>query len=263
MKHLASRTKFHTSLKAPENKINFVLNFLKITFLSIFLISSFTSQTYGQLQAYENQRPLGKPIYEAFKKATFLFETKYVPGLAGTNYINKDWETADVVFIWDSLMVKDLLIRTDVATNVVEIRLGNEVKILNSDQMLNYTLTRNGETFISNVTLNVDEPDGIFKLLYNKKSAILCHYSTKIKEANYNIAMDIGNKNDQIVVVENYYAYINKKLFALAKTRKRMIEQFESNKQIATFIKKERINPKNEKDLIQFISYYDSVNQKL
>ncbi|MCF8372940.1 MAG: hypothetical protein K9H64_15065 [Bacteroidales bacterium] len=231
--------------------------------LAVFIcVAAFSPQLKAQINTYSNQGSAVKPFGEAINQATFLYETKYNPQLIGNYYIEKDWQKADVVFIYDSLLVKDLQIKANVWNNTIEILVDNEIKVLNADQLLSFTTKETNEVFISHITINVSEPKGFFKLLYNKKSAILCHYSTIVKEGNYNIALNVGNKDNKISIVKNYYAFIDSELIKLPKNRKNLLKQFQGNKLVRDFIRKEKIRPSRETDLIQMINYYDKIMSK-
>ena len=214
--------------------------------------------TIAQIKTYSNQGSSKLPFGDAINQATFLTETNYQPGLVGSNYLNEEWQVADVVFVWDSLLINDLEIKTNVKENVIEIKVDDQIKLLPAHQLLSYTLKKSGEQFVSHRAVPVSSPKGVFALLYNKKSALLCHYSTIIKEANYNVALNVGSKDDQVLIVKKYYAYLNQELICLPKSRRKLIAQFEGNQDLCDFIKKKKINPSKEKDLILFLSFYDS-----
>ena len=124
--------------------------------------------------------------------------------------------------------------------------------------VMNIIIQGSDDVFITKDALGKGQPDGFFKVIYNEKSSLLCHYTTKIKKSNYNEAMAVGNKDDEIVVTTKYYAYIDKQLVELETTRKKLVKQFQDKPEIVNYIMENKINPKNENMLVQLIEFIDT-----
>jgi hypothetical protein len=189
---------------------------------------------------------------------TTIREVKYESSLKGTSYLYKDWVLSDIVFSEDGSVMKDQLTKLDIKDNLLEIKDNDQVKVFNANQVYSVVLKLNTDTFITKNTINVEEPDGFFKILYNTYSSLLCHYSTEIKKANYNVTLDVGDRDDEIVLHKTYYAFIEGNLIKIENTRRKLLKQFLSDEKIKTFISENKIDPKKEEDIIELLRFYDT-----
>ncbi len=69
----------------------------------------------------------------------------------------------------------------------------------------------------------------------------------------------MGERDDKIVITKTHYAFINRQLIELEKNKRKLTRQFNSNEEMDAFFRHNKINPKDEQDLIKFIKYYDSM----
>ena len=192
---------------------------------------------------------------------THISEGGYVKSISGSNYLNDQWTKADILFAKDSLLLTNTPVKVDLKNHTIELDYKGQIKLLNANDTYHFTLTETGGYFITNKTLGGNSPEGFYQVLYNEKSGLLCHYSTKIKKANYNVALDVGIKDDEIIMEKKYYYLIGKKLIPVPSSRKKFISYLaDKNEKLSTFIKENKINPKKEQSLITFLKYYDSIS---
>ncbi len=207
----------------------------------------------------------GTPISifgEATDLGTKITEMPVRKGLTGSGYLYEDWLKADIIFSDQDLRVQDIPVKIDINRSLVEIQYKNQIKILDASHVYSLILKAGKDTLITANALDQKLPYGFFRLIYNGQSTLLCHHSTRIKPANYNVALDVGSKNDEIVKVETYYAILNGKPVALENRRNALKKQFSGNKKIFAFIKKNRINPKREADLVDLVKFYERLSGK-
>jgi len=176
----------------------------------------------------------------------------------GTPFINPEWKLADIVLLENKNEILQVPVRIDTKFNLIEIRHEEKVKVLHASNTFSVALTMTGEVFVTNKTLGITEPEGFFKVVYSKKSSLLCYYSAKIIEGAYNPVLDAGIKEDKMFVEQTYYIMQNGKLTKLEKNRKKLMRQFEDQPEIAQFIKDEHLMPKLEYDLLKLIGFIDS-----
>ncbi|MBE9510120.1 MAG: hypothetical protein IMY71_04510 [Bacteroidetes bacterium] len=235
-------------------------NIISLIKYLLIIICFIPRPVFSQVELYKGSEgsynPFGTSIAGDYMR---VYEIPYHSSLLGTPYLNEEWENADIILSHDDLLVKDIPIRIDVMNNWLEVKLKGKVFLLYVDDTHSLFFKNSNDAFITGNGIAKNSPAGFYKVIYNEKSSVFCHYSTKIKEATYIPAFNVGEKDDKIIIEKTYYAFINNQLIELEKNKKKLIQQFKSNKEIITFIKHNNINPTKEQDLIKFIKYYDSI----
>jgi len=227
----------------------------------LIIICLSTGIVSGQVELYSGGssnsfNPFGTHVGDYMR----VYEIPHVRGLTGTPYLNEEWQNADIVFLKDDLFVKDIQVKIDVRNNWLEVNLKGNVYVLDADDTYSLFFKENNITFITRNALNKNGPRGFFEVIYNEESSLFCYYSSSIKQANYIPALDAGEEDDKIIINKTYYAYINMQLIELEKKSRKFVKQFNLNEEMDAFFRHNRINPKNEQDLIKFLKYYDSIN---
>lgn len=188
-----------------------------------------------------------------------FMEKTYNPKIIGSAFIYEDWQIADIKMTTDSNVYQNIQVKIDVLNNVVEIKAETEIKILPANLTSFLRLTEKNELFITRNVLGNYILNGFSKVLYNGKTSLLCNYSARVKEAKYNVALDVGNKDDELIIEKNLYLLINKELKLVDKNKKHFIQSFFYNPKIQEFIKEKNISPKNENDLILLLIFIDKI----
>jgi len=186
-------------------------------------------------------------------------EKTYTSKVIGSSYIYDDWQLADIKMTSDSGIIQNVLVKIDVLYNVIEIKDAAEIKILPANLTRFVKLKEKKEDFITKNALGDYILNGFSKILYNGKTSLLCNYSVRIKEAKYNEALAVGNRDDEIIIVKKYYFFMNNELKPVEKNKKKFFKSFADNFKIQTFIKEKKISPKNEVDLLALMVYIDSI----
>jgi hypothetical protein len=189
-----------------------------------------------------------------------VYEIPLVPSLAGSPYLDEEWENADIILNDDHTLINNIPVKIDVRNNWLEIKYKEKIYLLDDLDIYSLQLKKSGDAFITKNALQIDDLSGFFKVLYNEKTTLLCHFSSTIQRSNYIPAFDAGEKNDKLILIKTYYIFFSGQLTELEKNSRKFVKQFNSNAEIISFLKRNHINPKNEKDLLKFIKYYDSIN---
>ncbi len=193
--------------------------------------------------------------FDAYNVTEKTYNTK----MTGSSYIYEDWQLSDIKMTSDSGIIQNLMIKIDVLYNVIEIKKDEEIKILPASQTILLKLKDKNEVFITKNALGDYLLNGFSKIIYNGKTSLLCNFSAKVKEAKYNEALAVGNRDDELIIVKNYYFFINNELTLVERNKKKFLKSFASNPSIQEFIKEKDISPKNENDLVILLKYIDSI----
>jgi hypothetical protein len=188
-----------------------------------------------------------------------IAEMAYKPKVTGSFYLDKEWKTADIILSNEQVKLTNVPVRIDAKYNLIEIKHNDEVKVLYSYQAHSLMFHENGDIYLTNKSLKDCDIKGFSKVLFSGESSLVCNYYTKLKEATYNPALHIGEKDKQIVIVPVYHILLgNEACIKLEKSKKKFRKQFEEEEEVYNFIKKNKINPKKEKDLLKFMEFLDS-----
>jgi len=178
----------------------------------------------------------------------------------GNVYINNNWKTADIILNGSNELITGIPVRMNAHKNQLEIQHDGKVKTLESDNIKSILIENEKTTYITNSLLVKNSPEGFYRLIYNQHSSLLCYYYSEIRQSNYNRAMDIGERKDAVVIMNDYYLLFHGKLIKLESNRRKMARQFGYNDKIYNYILSEKIHPKNEFDLVKFATFCDSLN---
>ncbi|MEI6695584.1 MAG: hypothetical protein WCO13_05920 [Bacteroidota bacterium] len=193
--------------------------------------------------------------FDAYNVTEKTYNTK----MTGSSYIYDDWKLSDIKMTSDSGIIQNLMIKIDVLYNVIEIKKDEEIKILPLNQTILVKLKEKNEIFITKNALGDFLLNGFSKIIYNEKTSLLCNYSAKVKEAKYNEALAVGNRDDELIIVKNYYFFINNELTLVERNKKKFLKSFAYNPSIQEFIKEKNISPKNEDDLVILLKFIDTI----
>lgn len=185
-----------------------------------------------------------------------LASTSYI----GSPFINTEWKLADIIVADSKGVIANMPVRIDVQENLVEINHENVVKVLKAEKVYSLSFKTDEDVFVSNKTLGIEEPVGFFKVIYSKKSSLLCHYYTKLIRSTYNPVLDAGVKDNKLVIEETYYIMQDQKLIKLEKSNRKLIKQFNGQENVVNYIKDQHLNPKLLSDLVKLVNFIDSQN---
>ncbi|MDQ1771485.1 hypothetical protein GQR60_09765 [Labilibaculum sp. A4] len=178
----------------------------------------------------------------------------------GSFYLCDDWKKADIYLVTDSSVIKGIETRIDLQRNELEVKYKGEVKVLPSFRIRSIVFNIDEDLFITECILKSSQK-GFYKVLVDDENSLLCRYNTKIQPSNYNIQLDAGQKSSKIVKEQNYFIFKGADLIQLGKTKSKLKKQFNKRPKLYDFINQNKINPKNERSLVQFVDYLN--NQKI
>ncbi len=210
---------------------------------------SVNSSSFGVLN-FDNSGAWNK-VFITDRKVNANYQT-------GSPFINDEWQLANIILLENKAEILNVPVRIDAKFNLIEINHEGVVKVLHATNTYSLAFKTTEEVFVTGQTLGISEPEGFFKIIYNKKSSLLCHYSTKIIRGAYNAVLDAGIKEDKLLVEQTYYIYRDGKLIKLEKNRKKLLKQFIDQPEIVQYIKDQHITPNEEYDLLKLVDFIDS-----
>jgi hypothetical protein len=190
----------------------------------------------------------------------YFEKLKKGPMLNGKKVLNEEFINSNIKLMNDTFIYKDFPVRINIYENALEVNYKGEVKYLPVEKIEKIEFSGKNKPYLTQNSLSaeIDAPQGFYKLLYDQQSTLLCHYSYKIKEATYNVQFDVGQEYDEIVIEQDYYLIVNNEMIKLEKSRKKLLKQLGEEKDVKDFLKRNKINPKDEQDMVKLLEYYDS-----
>ncbi|MVM41944.1 hypothetical protein GO730_36900 [Spirosoma sp. HMF3257] len=200
-----------------------------------------------------------------------LLTVKGPPGqLIGDPYLDTTWQAGNVKFynrLGVSLTTDSLAgvpVRLDLSANEIEVKAGaTDIRAVKATA-IRYVDINNSFGSASRY-MNVHEYQGdteslkgFFEQVVTGKLDLLLYPSVYIQKANFNMALNTGNKDDELVKKMDWYVARNKKATKFSPGRKAILELMADKKeQLDAFLKTEKPDLKSRSGLIAVFSYYN------
>lgn len=180
-------------------------------------------------------------------------------------YLFEEWLPGYVVFVNFSIYDQGKL-RYNLAKDELEILLPDEgIKIapLYILKTFSFNKSANDSLHFINATKYTkyygEDNKGIHEVLVNDKISLLKLYYIKTVPANYIPAFDLGSKQAQLAIDQEFFLLSDDKLYEINR-KKDFIDFFDKSSKLKSFMKKERLKVTKESDLIQIIDHINKHN---
>jgi hypothetical protein len=231
---------------------------LAVFFLMWTLLSTFDVD--GQLRGFNIQDSSGIITPDSVIIRGNMKSAENSSKETGNGYVNSLWKTADIMMNSSNKVITGVQVRLDAQHNLLEIKYDGKIKTLSSGNVKSIVIASEQTTYITDALLNKEVPKGFYRLVYNHRSSLLCHYYSEIRQSSYNRAIDMGDRKSAVVLMKEYYFLYQGKMLKLEGNRKKLARQFTSNEKIYDYIIREKLHPKNEFDLVKLVTFCDSIN---
>ncbi len=183
-------------------------------------------------------------------------------------YLYDDWIPANVLVhqpAGDVVQVKDIPVKLDLTTSALEVQTAGGIRLLPLSKVEKFEWT-NPRTLSKEVFVN--GRDFIFNgvkvegycAISGDLLKMVTHYSVEIIPADYNVALDVGSKEDRAIKKTRHYLLRGNELVEF--TRKSVVSLMpDEGDAIKQFIRKNRVDFDEEADLQSLIRYCDTLVQ--
>jgi len=214
---------------------------------------------HGQIQVFSATRTTLDPQGTAIGYYTIINEIPYQTGLKGSEYLDEEWRIADIILSHDSSKYAGIPARINVRKNVVEVRINGDISLLALPAIYSLYFRPDDALFLTSSILDCELPYGFYEVIYNERSALLRRYFIRVKPSNYTLHFDVGERDNRLMIDCDYYALMDGEVIHLNGRCKKLAEQFRTQEDLAEFILENRITSRDEDDLIDFLSFFDSI----
>lgn len=181
----------------------------------------------------------------------------------GTPLLFEDFHKGDFYFT-NKTYLTDLKINYNCYTNELLYFDENNAYIANSQDIDFFAVTGNDKDSVllfKQVFLLSEKGRLFMQVLYQRKSTFFKRYKKQFLEADFYKPYGQGRQVDEYNDYYDYYVKPDGREITLLKPKKSSVMGIFSDKSdlIGNYIKKEKINLKDEADLIRLVKYYDSL----
>lgn len=201
-----------------------------------------------------------------------LFGVAGEPGkLLGTNYLDSTFQAGLIKFYGKILGGSDSLagvpIRLDLVKHELDLRVApgdiRAVRAMSVRYFDRNDLVGSVSRFINvrEFRGEADDLKGFFEQITGGKTALLQYHYMFLRRANYNAALNVGTKDDELVRKADWYvAGAGRKARQFAPNRKNLLDLMaDKQSQIETFLKEKRPDLKSRAGLAAVFNFYNTL----
>ena len=200
-----------------------------------------------------------------------LFGLKGPAGkVIGDVYVDTVWQAGNVKFYGKPNGVSDSLkgvpVRLDLMANEIEIRAGaNDIRVAKAPAVRYVDV--NNRLGSSSRYMNVreyrgdaDALSGFFEQVVTGRLDLLQHPMVYVRRANFNAALNVGTKDDEIIKKTDWYMAKSKQATKLSPTKKALLDLMSDRKdQIEAYLKNQKPDLKSRAGLMAVVAYYNGL----
>ena len=230
-----------------------------------------TSLTFSQTQMTNTTRDLiNLNGLDIPRSGTIYGVSGPASKVIGDPYLDTTWQAGSVKFYGKILNKSDSLggvpIRLDLYNHDVEIR-ASATNIRSAKGPSVRSVVVNNKTGAPNRFINVREYRGeadallgFFEQVVVGKLTLLQYPSISVKRANFNVAMNTGSRDDELIKKIDWYVAQNGRATKFSPGKKALLELMGDQKgPIETFLKTEKPDLKSRQGLMAVVSYYNKL----
>lgn len=189
-------------------------------------------------------------------------EIPFTPGeTEGSYYLYKNWSPGTITMS-NGEEVRDIFLKYNFRKRALEIKTDSAYYALNAHDVERFTIYDNeSQRFRQFVAAHDYQANntplvGVLELLHEDTIGLVAKTSPSLIEANYKGALSGGSMNDKIVKEKEYFLVRDHQLTALPTKKKEAIAVLQTyDPSIEQFMKKARLKPKREGDLIAIVKH--------
>ena len=183
----------------------------------------------------------------------------------GSYYLLKDWQIGNILF--DSgVFVGNQWINFDLEFDLLEVRFEEQIKVIPLRSIHNFVVKQSDNIERSfkpcnNFLLENSVPlVGICEVVDSNYFGLIIKYTADIKKATYVPALDMGKKEDEIIVSKKYFLTIGNNAFAIPGRKQLLVDLYAPFQDDLTwFMNENKLNFKKKHDLLQLLRYLNTL----
>ena len=183
--------------------------------------------------------------------------------LKGDYYILDKWYEGNITFKSGEL-ITGLLTNYDLENDQVEVKYEDMIKVIPLLRIDNFVIADEDNSRLFMPCENYNYGNGVLmagvcEVLDSNYFGLIIKYTSEIKEATYVPALDMGKKEDEIILKKKYFLTIGKSAYEIPGRKQLFAELYAPYADdISLYLKKNKLNPKDDDDLHTILNYLNS-----
>jgi hypothetical protein len=187
--------------------------------------------------------------------------------LVGNYYLDPKWNKASILLYKENEIMEGYFVRYNISSNNFELRdeESDQVTVLPGLRVQNIVWVDSEHNVPRYFVNGMDFKDegvpisGFFEVLVDGKLPLVRRTLAIIKESNYNEALMVGERNDQIVKRNTYFFLREGEVVAIPKQKKKFYKIFgEEVEKIEIFVKENAVNVRKPSGYFNVFTFYNS-----
>jgi hypothetical protein len=188
--------------------------------------------------------------------------------LIGDAYLDLNWRSGSIMLYGTEKMLEGYPVRYDLLREEMEVKAKNGVKVIEGKKIKSFvwvdSLTKKPQYFINSKEYkSADDVAllGFYQIMADGKLPLFKNTDAVIKEANYSVQFDVGNRDDQILKKEKLFYAREGKVYPVPGSRKKLIAVFpDHQEEVAKFIRINALSLSDESHVEKIFQHYNSLN---
>lgn len=181
-------------------------------------------------------------------------------GLIGDAYLNKTWNKSSILMYDVEKLAEGYPTRINLQEANLEIKASNGIRVLSLEKVKSLvwidSITQHTHYFVNAREFSVqnNELSGLLEVLVDGNVALMKHTTAYIKKADYNVALNVGSREDKIIRKTKYY-FLKDNQFNSIKSKKSLLQKFPA---MEAWLSENSFDLDNQRDLV---SIFEKINQ--
>jgi len=230
-----------------------------ITAVLLFIVSvSLAQQPTGQ-DAFVNSLNLGGQ-----SNVARTWDDRY-EGVKGTPYFKNVWQNAQITSM-EGKVYNNVPLKYDVYSNLLVIKNSKGDSIsTETANVKEFTWIGTGLTFVREPlldnTTDIKNFGRFYQLLFRgEKTTLLKNHRKEILKADYQGGYNANRRYDELIDETDYYLKKGSQIEKIKLNEKNILKSTaDKEKELRDFIKKQKLNLKNETDVVKLLQHYETL----
>ena len=186
--------------------------------------------------------------------------------VVGDTYIDTHWRNANIMLFEKEKLIEGFPMRYDIYLDELEFKGKSGIKVLAGSKVKSFvwadSISRTPAYFINGKSFRNEDDvpfTGFFEVLEEGSVPLLKRTYISVRKADYNVAMNVGSRDDKILKKNKYYVLRENRLVELPASRKKFLSFFNDNSRLDEYIRENGLSVTDEHDLKLIMSRYNSV----
>jgi len=175
----------------------------------------------------------------------------------GSPYLD-DWQLSKII-LNDGKIISGLMIRYNVYTNQMQYQDNNKTYIIGTPDSISEIKFPSHNFLYKEYTTNKKIDKSYFEIVVKGKVNLLNKYEIEVIPSKYYVAMDVGDKNDRLVLKQQLYLHQGEMIVILNKKKDLLKVLNDRSKEISSYIDKEGLSCKKKEDMSKVLTYYNQL----